>query len=42
MKCEEFEAIGLERSGVRMSEVEADLQDAAAAHGIASVARDNA
>src|ERR1700704_4365223 len=32
MKCEEFEAIGLERSGVRMSEVEADLRDAAAAH----------
>jgi len=28
MKCEEFEAIGLERSGLRMSEVEADLQDA--------------
>lgn len=32
MKCEEFEAIGLERSGLRMSEVEADLRDAAAAH----------
>src|SRR5258705_5507092 len=32
MKCEEFEAIGLERSGLPMSEVEADLQAAAAAH----------
>src|SRR5258706_3386066 len=32
MKCEEFEAIGLERSGLRVSEVEADLRDAAAAH----------
>src|SRR6266852_6091194 len=32
MKCEEFEAIGLERSGLRMSEVEAGLRDAAAAH----------
>src|SRR5258705_3935860 len=32
MKCEEFEAIGLERSGLQMSEVEADLRDAAAAH----------
>ena len=26
MKCEEFEAIGLERRGVRMSEVEALLE----------------
>jgi hypothetical protein len=32
MKCEEFEAIGLERSGLRMSEVDAALQDAAAEH----------
>ncbi len=32
MKCEEFEAIGLERSGLRMSEVEAGLRDVAAAH----------
>jgi hypothetical protein len=32
MKCEEFEAIGLERSGVRMSELDAALQDAAAQH----------
>ena len=32
MKCEEFEAIGLERSGVRMSEVDAALRDAAAEH----------
>jgi hypothetical protein len=32
MKCEEFEAIGLERSGLRMSEVEAGLRDAAAEH----------
>src|SRR5882762_2920771 len=32
MKCEEFEAIGLERSGLGMSEVEAGLRDAAAAH----------
>ena len=32
MKCEEFEAIGLERSGLRMSEVDADQQAAAAEH----------
>ena len=32
MKCEEFEAIGLERSGVRMSELDAALRDAAAQH----------
>jgi hypothetical protein len=32
MKCEEFEAIGLERSGVRMSELDAALRDAAADH----------
>lgn len=32
MKCEEFEAIGLERSGLRVSEVEAGLRDAAAEH----------
>jgi hypothetical protein len=32
MKCEEFEAIGLERSGLRMSEVDAALRDAAAEH----------
>jgi len=32
MKCEEFEAIGLERRGLRMGELDAALQDAAAAH----------
>jgi hypothetical protein len=32
MKCEEFEAIGLERSGVRMTELDAALRDAAAQH----------
>src|SRR5690348_10604160 len=32
MKCEEFEAIGLERSGVRMSEQDAALRNAAAEH----------
>lgn len=32
MKCEEFEAIGLERSNLRMSEAEAALRDAAAEH----------
>ena len=32
MKCEEFEAIGLERNGLRMNEVEAGLRDAAVAH----------
>ena len=32
MKCEEFEAIGLERNGVRMSELDAALRDAAAEH----------
>jgi hypothetical protein len=32
MKCEEFEAIGLERSGVRVSEMDAALRDAAADH----------
>jgi hypothetical protein len=32
MKCEEFEAIGLERSSLRMSEAEAALRDAAAEH----------
>jgi hypothetical protein len=32
MKCEEFEAIGLERSGVRMSELDAALRQAAAEH----------
>jgi hypothetical protein len=32
MKCEEFEAIGLERSGLRMSELDAALRDAAAEH----------
>src|SRR5260370_26641716 len=30
MKCEEFEAIGLERSGLRMGELNAALRDAAA------------
>jgi len=32
MKCEEFEAIGLERSGLRMSELDAALRAAAAEH----------
>jgi hypothetical protein len=32
MKCEEFEAISLERSGARMSELDAALRDAAAEH----------
>ena len=32
MKCEEFEAIGLERGGLQMSEAEAALRDAAAEH----------
>jgi hypothetical protein len=32
MKCEEFEAIGLERSGLRMSEVDAGQRAAAAEH----------
>ena len=32
MKCEEFEAIGLERSGMRMNELDARLRDAAAEH----------
>jgi hypothetical protein len=32
MKCEEFEAIGLERIGLRMSEIDAALRDAAAEH----------
>jgi hypothetical protein len=32
MKCEEFEAIGLERSGLGMSELDAALRDAAAEH----------
>ncbi|HXN54044.1 MAG TPA: hypothetical protein VN943_19090 [Candidatus Acidoferrum sp.] len=32
MKCEEFDAIGLERSGVRMGELDAALRDAAAEH----------
>jgi len=32
MKCEEFEAIGLERSGARMSEVDAAMRAAAAEH----------
>lgn len=32
MKCEDFEAIGLERSGLRMIEVEAGLQRAAREH----------
>jgi hypothetical protein len=32
MKCEEFEAIGLERSGLRMSEADAALRNAAAEH----------
>src|SRR5258707_14894988 len=32
MKCEEFEALGLERSGLRMGELDAALRDAAAEH----------
>ncbi len=32
MNCEEFEAIGLERSGAGMSELDAALRDAAAEH----------
>ena len=32
MKCEEFEAIGLERGGVRISELDAALRDAALEH----------
>lgn len=32
MKCEEFEAIGLERGGLRMSEADAALRHAAAEH----------
>ncbi len=32
MKCEEFEAIGLERSGLRMSELDAALRIAATEH----------
>src|SRR6266404_8932388 len=32
MKCEEFEAIGLERSGLRMGELDAALRHAAAEH----------
>lgn len=32
MKCEQFEAIGLERSGLRMSELDAALRHAAAEH----------
>ena len=32
MKCEEFESIGLERSGARMSELDAALRQAAAEH----------
>jgi hypothetical protein len=32
MKCEQFEAIGLERSGLRMSEIDVALQHAAAEH----------
>src|SRR5258707_11859698 len=32
MKCEEFEAIGLERSGLRTDELDAALRDAAAEH----------
>jgi hypothetical protein len=32
MKCEEFEAIGLERNGTRMSEMDAALRNAAADH----------
>jgi hypothetical protein len=32
MKCEEFEAISLERSGLRMSGIDAAMRDAAAEH----------
>jgi hypothetical protein len=32
MKCEEFESIGLERNGVRMSELDAALRQSAAEH----------
>jgi len=32
MKCEEFEAIGLERNGLRMSELDESLRQAAAKH----------
>jgi hypothetical protein len=32
MKCEEFEAIGLERGGLQMGELDAALRDAAAEH----------
>jgi hypothetical protein len=32
MKCEEFESIGLERSGARMSELDAALRQSAAEH----------
>jgi hypothetical protein len=32
MKCEEFESIGLERSGARLSELDAALRQAAAEH----------
>src|SRR5258705_10531528 len=32
MKCEEFEAIGLERSGLRMSELDVALRQSAAEH----------
>jgi hypothetical protein len=32
MKCEEFEAIGLERGGARLSELDAALRDAALEH----------
>src|ERR1700716_1790161 len=32
MRCEEFEAIGLERSGLAMGELDVALQDAAAEH----------
>jgi hypothetical protein len=32
MKCEEFEAIGLERTGARLSELDAALRDAALEH----------
>jgi hypothetical protein len=32
MKCEEFEAIGLERDGLRMNELDVHVRDAAAEH----------
>jgi anti-sigma factor RsiW len=35
MKCEEFEAIGLERNGLRMGELDAALRNAAAEHAAA-------